>query len=77
MLRRAMDLGGFHQVIFICHTPLVWELADTVLSVGGGCVVMGDREAAVTTESPPPSQRAPRTRAVGRLLVGASLNFLG
>ena len=52
MLRRAMDLGGFHQVIFICHTPLVWELADTVLSVGGGCVVMGDREAAVTTKSP-------------------------
>jgi hypothetical protein len=28
MLRRAMDLGGFHQVIFICRTPLVWELAD-------------------------------------------------
>ena len=25
MLRRAMDLGGFHQVIFICHTPLVWN----------------------------------------------------
>jgi exonuclease SbcC len=23
MLRRAMDLGGFHQVIFVCHTPLV------------------------------------------------------
>ena len=23
MLRRAMDLGGFHQVTFICHTPLV------------------------------------------------------
>jgi exonuclease SbcC len=40
MLRRAMDLGGFHQVIFICHTPLVWELADTVLSVGAGCVGM-------------------------------------
>jgi exonuclease SbcC len=33
MLRRAMDLGGFHQVVFICHTPLVWELADGVLSV--------------------------------------------
>jgi exonuclease SbcC len=48
MLRRAMDLGGFHQVIFICHTPLVWELADAVLSVGRGCVVMGDREAAPT-----------------------------
>jgi hypothetical protein len=28
MLRRAMDLGGFHQMIFICHTALVWELAD-------------------------------------------------
>jgi hypothetical protein len=47
MLRRAMDLGGFHQVIFPCHTPLVWELADCLLSVGGGCAVMGDREAAV------------------------------
>ena len=46
MLRRAMDLGGFHQVIFICHTPLVWELADNILSVGGGCVVMSDRDAA-------------------------------
>jgi ABC-type hemin transport system ATPase subunit len=55
LLRRAMDLGGFHQVIFICHTPLVWELADDVLSVGGGCVVMGDREAAVTTEPLQPS----------------------
>jgi exonuclease SbcC len=41
MLRRAMALGGFHQVIFICHTPLVWELADSILSVGGGRVVVG------------------------------------
>jgi len=56
MLRRAMDLGGFHQVIFICHTPLVWELADNILSVGGGCVVMGDREVAVTTEYPQPAR---------------------
>lgn len=38
MLRRAMDLGGFHQVIFICHSPLVWELADNIVSVGGGSV---------------------------------------
>jgi exonuclease SbcC len=44
MLRRAMDLGGFHQVIFICHTPLVWELADTVLSVREGGVYAGGRE---------------------------------
>jgi ABC-type lipoprotein export system ATPase subunit len=56
MLRRAMDLGGFHQVVFICHTPLVWELADTTISVGGGCVVMDDREAAVTTESLQPTR---------------------
>jgi len=48
MLRRAMDLGGFHQVIFICHTPLVSELADDILSVGGGRVVMGDQQAVPT-----------------------------
>ena len=42
MLRRAMDLGGFRQVIFICHTPLVWELADSILSVGDGRVVVGN-----------------------------------
>jgi len=42
MLRRAMDLGRFHQVIFICHTPLVWELADRILSVGDGRVVVGN-----------------------------------
>jgi energy-coupling factor transporter ATP-binding protein EcfA2 len=48
MLRRAMDLGGFRQVIFICHTPLVWELADRVLTVGGGTVIAGDRTLAMT-----------------------------
>jgi exonuclease SbcC len=48
MLRRAMDLGGFHQVIFICHTPLVWELADRVLSVNNGRVEVGGWEASVT-----------------------------
>jgi exonuclease SbcC len=48
MLRRAMDLGGFHQAIFICHTPLVSELADSILSVGGGCVVLGDQHATPT-----------------------------
>jgi exonuclease SbcC len=52
MLRRAMDLGGFHQVIFICHTPLVWELADQILTVGDGHVAVGNREGAV---SEPPS----------------------
>ena len=48
MLRRAMDLGGFHQVIFICHTPLVWELADEILSVGDGRVVVGNSGEFVT-----------------------------
>jgi len=41
-----MDLGGFHQVIFICHSPLVWELADNIVSVRGGCVVLRDGESA-------------------------------
>ena len=48
MLRRAMDLGAFHQVIFICHTPLVWELADRILSVGDGRVVVGNGGETVT-----------------------------
>jgi exonuclease SbcC len=48
MLRRAMDLGGFHQVIFICHTPLVLELADSILSVGCGQVYVGDGGASPT-----------------------------
>jgi len=40
MLRRAMDLGGFHQVIFICHTPLVWELEDRVVEIKDGRVAV-------------------------------------
>jgi exonuclease SbcC len=55
MLRRAMDLGGFHQVIFICHTPLVWELADCVISVGDGRVVVGDQSPRWASHSVPPS----------------------
>jgi hypothetical protein len=43
-----MDLGGFHQVVFICHTPLVWDLADRILEVGDGRVVVGDSEDVVT-----------------------------
>jgi hypothetical protein len=41
VLCRAMDLDAFRQVIFIRHTPLVWELADGILSVGDGRVVVG------------------------------------
>jgi hypothetical protein len=43
-----MDLGSFHQVIFICHTPLVWQLADRILSVGDGRVVVGNSGEVVT-----------------------------
>ena len=50
MLRRAMNLGAFHQVIFICHTPLVWELADRILSVGDGRVAVGKSEGEVVTD---------------------------
>src|SRR5208282_4425363 len=45
MLRRAMDLCGLRQVIFICHTPLISELEDHNISVGG-CVVIGDQQGA-------------------------------
>jgi hypothetical protein len=48
IVRLAMNLGGFHQVIFIRHTPLAWEPAYTVLSAGGGCVAFGNRQAAST-----------------------------
>jgi len=40
MLRHAMTIGGFHQVIFICHSPQVWEMADCVLRVEGGQVLI-------------------------------------
>ncbi len=42
MLRRAVNLGGFRQVIFICRALLVWELADRILSIGEGGVVVGN-----------------------------------
>jgi exonuclease SbcC len=58
MLRRAMDLGGFHQIFFICHTPLVWELADQILTVGDGNAAIGNLERAV---SEPPSALPPLT----------------
>jgi DNA repair protein SbcC/Rad50 len=59
MLRRAMDLGGFHQVIFICHTPLVWELADRTLSVGDGRVGVGNSGEVATEPRSAIPRRAP------------------
>ena len=42
MLRRAMEIGGFYQVVFISHTPGVWELADRVVRVKDGKVTVAD-----------------------------------
>jgi exonuclease SbcC len=38
MLRCALQLGGFHQVVFIAHQPEVYERADARLVVAGGHV---------------------------------------
>lgn len=40
MLRRALDLGGFYQCIFVAHQPEVYERADVRLLVGGGHVTV-------------------------------------
>jgi exonuclease SbcC len=44
MLRRAIEIGGFYQIVFICHTPGVWELADRVIQVRDGQVKVLDHE---------------------------------
>jgi exonuclease SbcC len=36
MLRRARELGGFDQVLFVSHQPEVWEAADVQARVAGG-----------------------------------------
>lgn len=38
MLRRALELGGFEQVLFITHRPSLWERADARLHVHDGRV---------------------------------------
>ena len=43
MVRRAVGFRGFHQVTFICHMRLVWELADCTLSVEHGRMVAANR----------------------------------
>ena len=37
--------GGYRGVQLMAYS---WELADTALSVGGGCVVTGDQQAPST-----------------------------
>jgi exonuclease SbcC len=51
MLRHAMEIGGFHQVIFICHSPQVWEMADRVVRVEGGQVFVESEGANTLTET--------------------------
>ncbi|MDP3717132.1 MAG: SMC family ATPase [Acidobacteriota bacterium] len=38
MLRKVMELGGFHQVLFISHDPDAYALADAQLLVASGTV---------------------------------------
>jgi hypothetical protein len=55
MLRRAMNLGGFHQVIFICHSTLVWELADRTYHLVMDVLLQGIRKEKLsrTIDQPP------------------------
>jgi ABC-type lipoprotein export system ATPase subunit len=36
MLRRAADLIGAHQVLFVSHTPELQELADARIHIADG-----------------------------------------
>jgi hypothetical protein len=47
VVRGAMRLGG-PQIVFVCHRPPVWELADSILSLNDGCVIIDDRGTAIT-----------------------------
>jgi exonuclease SbcC len=42
MLRRAVDLGGFHRCYFVAHQPHLWDLADARLLVDAGTVTIAD-----------------------------------
>jgi len=47
MLRRARELGEFHQILYVSHRPSVIEAADVVVTVEDGrLTVGGQREAA-------------------------------
>jgi len=77
MLRHAMDIGGFYQVIFICHAPPVWELADRILKVGEGRVFVEARDVSETArnaENLPVSSPIP---GIGRKLVESSAGEVG
>jgi exonuclease SbcC len=45
MVRKALDLGGFHRAFFVSHVPELWELADARLHVEDGKVSVVGRAA--------------------------------
>ena len=45
MLRRALAVGGFKQVIFVSHQPEVWERADARIDVAGGAATVTNTQA--------------------------------
>jgi len=36
MLRKVLEIGGFHQILFISHDPDAYVLADAQIHVAGG-----------------------------------------
>jgi exonuclease SbcC len=42
MLRKALDLGGFHRCYFVAHQSELWPLADSILEVKDGTVAIAD-----------------------------------
>lgn len=50
MLRRALEVGGFSQVIFVSHNPATWALADYQLEIKDRKLIAG-RRASSTREA--------------------------
>ena len=50
MLRKAVELGGFHRAYFIAHQRDLWDLADAQLIVEGGKVRIGGESAATPAD---------------------------
>ena len=42
MLRQALQVGGFHQLLFVSHSPEVWEQADAQVHVEQGTIRIGE-----------------------------------
>jgi len=41
MMRKAMEMGGFEQLLFVAHQEAVWERADVRLLVADGQIAVG------------------------------------